>query len=203
MFRFGAFVFCTIFAVSGQIGDAAMSSSAVSAATKPDSTVKAAAQSVTPLQPVPLVMPPQSESPPDTPQAKPLADTLHPVDRLPVGDSLRIPVLDFDNADIRDILRGMGMQYGVNIYIEPGVTGTISLYLSDISVKNAIDFIVRRSGCAYTVENGIIKVYKPRETVPLPLRPKPFSNSGTVLSMSISGSFQLLMPHVCSATAPI
>lgn len=172
MFRFGAFVICTIFAVSGQVGDAAMSSSAVSVATKPDSTIAKAAQSVTPQQPVSLVMPSLSESPPEAPQTKPQVDTLHPVDRLPIGDSLRIPVLDLDNADIRDILRGMGMQYGVNIYIEPGVTGAVSLYLSDVSVKNAVDFIVRRSGCAYTVENGIIKVYKPVETPPLPPEPR-------------------------------
>ena len=102
---------------------------------------------------------------------------LYPIDKLPVNDSLRIPVLDFENADVRDVLRGIGMQYNVNIFLEPEVTGTISLYLSDISVRNAIDFIVKRSNYAYMVENGIIKVYKYKEPPPPPPEKPPVTFS--------------------------
>lgn len=99
-------------------------------------------------------------------------DTLHPVEMLPIPDSIRVPVLDFDKADIRDVLRGLGMQYNVNIYLEPEVTGTISLYLADISVKNAVDFIVKKNGFAYKVENNIVKVFKYTEPVKLPPPPE-------------------------------
>lgn len=97
---------------------------------------------------------------------------LYPVEKIPVADSIKIPVLDFKNTDIRDILRGLGMQYGVNIYVEPDVTGAVSLYLTDVSVKQAIDFIIKRNKFAYTVDNGIIKVYKYKEPPPPP-PPKP------------------------------
>ncbi len=97
---------------------------------------------------------------------------LYPIEKIPVPDSVRIPVLDFKNTDIRDVLRGLGMQYNVNIFLEPEVTGNVSLYLTDVSVKNAIDFIVKRSNFAYSVENGIIKVYK-FNAPPPPPPPKP------------------------------
>lgn len=93
-------------------------------------------------------------------------------DQIPVSDTLRIPVLDFKKTDIRDILRAIGMQYNVNIYLEPDVVGDISLYLVDIAVKDAIDFIIRRKGYDYRIRNNIVRVFKPREEPPPP-PPKP------------------------------
>ena len=128
-------------------------------------------QTINPKQPVPLRKAEKGE-PVVTPSPKKSAandEKLYPIAKLPVSDTIRIPVLDFDKADIRDVLRGLGMQYNVNIFLEPEVTGTISLYLSDISLRNAIDFIVKRSDYAYTVENEIVKVYKYEEPEPPPL----------------------------------
>jgi type II secretory pathway component GspD/PulD (secretin) len=96
------------------------------------------------------------------------AVTANPVDRIPVADSIKVPVLDFKNTDIRDVLRALGMQYNVNIYIEPDVTGEVSLYLVDVTVKSAIDFIIKRKNFSYVVENGIVKVFKPKEVPPPP-----------------------------------
>ncbi len=92
--------------------------------------------------------------------------------KIPVSDSIKVPVLDFKNTDIRDILRALGMQYNVNIYLDQDVKGEISLYLVDISVKDAIDFIVKRKNYDYTVKNNIVKVFKP-EPLPEPEPPKP------------------------------
>ena len=133
---------------------------------------------------------------PETPTLKPLSGiteketgqkNLYPIQSIPVPDSIRIPILDFKNTDIRDVLRGLGIQYNVNIYIEPDVTGAVSLYLTDVSVKNAIDFVVKRNGYAYTVENGIIKVYKYKAPPPPP-PPKPsvtFHSQNDLLDIDI------------------
>ena len=138
-------------------------------AAKPDAAVSdTAAQALAPQQPVQL-RPAQPGEAVGIPVEKGNGNTAsaqYPIEKLPVNDSLRIPVLDFENAEVRDVLRGIGMQYNVNIFLEPEVTGTISLYLSDISVRNAIDFIVKRSNYAYTVENDIVKVYKYKEPPP-------------------------------------
>jgi type II secretory pathway component GspD/PulD (secretin) len=96
----------------------------------------------------------------------------YPIDQIPIADSIKIPVLDFKNADVRDVLRGLGMTYKLNIFVDPEVTGPVTLYLTSVSVRSAIDFIVKRSGCVYTVENGIVKVYK-YKAPPAPLPPKP------------------------------
>lgn len=107
---------------------------------------------------------------------RPIIDTgalkteLWPFDKMPGPDSVKVPVLDFKNTDIRDILRALGMQYNINIYLDPDVTGTLSLYLVDVPVKKAIDFIIKRGNYAYTVENNIVKVYK--YSAPLPPPPK-------------------------------
>lgn len=95
-----------------------------------------------------------------------------PANSLPISDSLVAPVLDFKNADVGDVLRALGLQYSINIFLDPDVTGTISLYLTNIKVKDAIDFIVKRSNCVYVVEKGIVKVRKYKEPLPS-LPPKP------------------------------
>ena len=97
---------------------------------------------------------------------------VNPMAKISASDTAKIPVLDFKNADVRDVLRGIGMQYGINIYVEPDALGQVSLYLTNVTVKHAIDFVVKRSGNAYTVDNGIVKVYRPHAP-PAPEPPKP------------------------------
>lgn len=96
--------------------------------------------------------------------------TLNKPEFIPASDSLKIPVLDFKNTDIRDILRALGMQYSLNIYLEPEVTGNLSLYLVNISVRNAIDFVIKRGKFSYVVDRGIVKVFK--EASPPPPAPQ-------------------------------
>jgi type II secretory pathway component GspD/PulD (secretin) len=97
---------------------------------------------------------------------------LYPIDEIPVGDSIKIPVLDFKNTDIKDILRGLGIQYNVNIFVDPDVSGLVSLYLVDVTVRNAIDFIIKLNNCAYTVDNSIVRVYMYQAPPPSPPKPK-------------------------------
>jgi type II secretory pathway component GspD/PulD (secretin) len=92
-------------------------------------------------------------------------------DSFPIPDSVKIPVIDFKNTDIRDALLGLGMQYNINIFCEPTVTGAITLYLTNVRVRDAIDFIIKRHGFTYAIDNGIIKVFK--YTAPPPPPPPP------------------------------
>jgi type II secretory pathway component HofQ len=125
---------------------------------------------VAPTPAVPITTP----ASPSTSAAIPanIKDSLYPIERIPVSDTIKIPVLDFKNADIRDVLRGLGMQYGLNIFTDPDVQGPVTLYLTNVTLRSAIDFIVKRSGNAYAVESGIVKVYK-YKALPPPPPPKP------------------------------
>ncbi|MBD3422075.1 MAG: hypothetical protein GF398_18335 [Chitinivibrionales bacterium] len=132
--------------------------------------------------------PPQPKAPDKEP-----GPNLYPIEDIPLSDTVKAPVLDFKNTDIRDILRALGMQYGVNIYLEPDVQGKISLYLMDVPVKSAIDFICKRSKFAYKIDNGIVKVYKYEEPAPPPPPEPPvvFHYENGVLDIDIKD----LTPH--------
>ncbi len=127
------------------------------------------------------------EAPAEAASGKPQTEALNPIDRIPVSDTIKIPTLDFKNTDVRDVLRAIGMQYGVNIYLEENAKGSVSLYLADIPVRQAIDFIVKKAQLAYTVENEIVKVFK-YEAPPAPPPPKPpvvFKFEGGKLSLDV------------------
>jgi type II secretory pathway component GspD/PulD (secretin) len=150
-------------------------------AEKPDSAAQKTA--ATPQAAQTAVQAPEATAPVQVP-ADP---SKFPIDKIPVADSIKIPVLDFKNADVRDVLRGLGMQYKVNIFTEPDVTGPITLYLTNVSVRSAIDFVVKRSGCVYTVEGGIVKVAKYKAPPP-PEPPKPkvtFNMTGGLLNIDL------------------
>ena len=89
-----------------------------------------------------------------------VADSLHPIELLPISDTVKVPTLDFKNTSVVDILRALGVQYKVNIYIDPEVKGNTSFYLVNVPLKFAIDFIAKRNNLAYVVENNIIKIFK-------------------------------------------
>ena len=123
-------------------------------------------------QVMPVLRPQVAQAAPSPAAQVPDDSSLFPMDKIPVSDTIKIPVLDFKNVDVRDVLRGLGMQYKLNIFLDPEVTGQVTLYLTNVSVRSAIDFIAKRSGCAYTIENGIMKIYK-YKAPPAPLPPKP------------------------------
>ncbi len=127
------------------------------------------------------------QAPAPTPPADIQAVNLYPIEQIPITDTSTIPVLDFKNTDIRDVLRAIGMQYGVNIYLEPDVAGAISLYLVDIKVRDAIDFIVRRSKYAYRVRNGVVQIYKYEAPPPPPPKKPPvvFHVKGGLLTLDL------------------
>jgi len=86
-------------------------------------------------------------------------------DSLPVPDSLIIESLDFKDADIRDVLRGLGVQYGINIWMSPEVKGRIPIHFSNIKLRDAISFIINKYGFEYRVRRGIVEVYQPEAVV--------------------------------------
>ncbi len=69
--------------------------------------------------------------------------------------------LNVPKGDIREALRLVAEQGGLNISIGPGVEGEVSVFLSDATLDGALQSIAVDNGFAYKVENGIISVGKP------------------------------------------
>lgn len=69
--------------------------------------------------------------------------------------------LNVAKGDIRDALRLVAEQGGLNISIGPGVEGEVSVFLTDASLEGALEAIARHNGYDYRVDRDIISVSKP------------------------------------------
>lgn len=72
--------------------------------------------------------------------------------------------LNVPKGDIREALRLVAEQGGLNISIGPGVEGEVSVFLTDATLDGALKSIAVDNGYAYKVDNGIISVAKPPES---------------------------------------
>lgn len=85
----------------------------------------------------------------------------------------------FQKAEVADVFRVLGELAGLNVLVDPSVTGQVTFFLHRIPVMDAIDLVARSSGFAYKVVDGTLIVAAPqrlqaqfaRETVAtVPLR---------------------------------
>jgi len=78
-------------------------------------------------------------------------------------DSNLIEYLEFREVDIKDVLRQLAKQYGLNIVFSESVKGPITVQLHDITIEEALDAIVSANGYVYTKKGNIYKVTTPQE----------------------------------------
>ncbi len=90
---------------------------------------------------------------------------------LPIPDSIKVEALNVRNTEIRDVLQGLGVQYGINILMAANVAGPISVNLHKIKLKEAVRLIAEENGYVLSVVHGAIKVDK--KTTPPPALPPP------------------------------
>lgn len=69
--------------------------------------------------------------------------------------NIKLQLLD---SDIRDALRMVAKQGGINLVLSNGVQGTISLELEDVSIQETLDAIVSVGGYQYTKKGNIVTV---------------------------------------------
>jgi type II secretory pathway component HofQ len=50
-------------------------------------------------------------------------------DSLPIADTVIIQELSVRNTEIRDLLQGLAVQYGLNLYMDKEVSGSVSVNL--------------------------------------------------------------------------
>lgn len=66
--------------------------------------------------------------------------------------------LSFTNANLTTVLSGISGLYGVNILIDKGITGTVTVNLKDVVLKDGISAILKANDYSYTIEDDMIKV---------------------------------------------
>lgn len=66
--------------------------------------------------------------------------------------------MDFQNADIRTVLRSFSVYSGKNIIASPEVAGEITVFLEDVPWRAALDLVLRANGYGAKEEKGVIRV---------------------------------------------
>lgn len=66
--------------------------------------------------------------------------------------------LDLKGMDIKDVLRILSQKSGLNIVADKDVKGTVSLYLRDIDVMDALDIVILTNSLAYERKGTLIRV---------------------------------------------
>ena len=125
---------------------------------------------VSPLQaPVLQVAAQQAQAPP--PQ-QPTAAAPQPAAAVPAAqqpDPAQAPAdpprftgfpisLDFQDADLRAVLRTFAEISGLNVVIDTTIQGTVDVALRDVPWDQALDIILRSNGLDYEVEGAIVRI---------------------------------------------
>ncbi len=71
------------------------------------------------------------------------------------GEPLSMRLKD---ADIKDVLRTFSELTGLNIVIDPGVSGSVTVELHDVPWDQALDLILKINGLDYILENNVLRV---------------------------------------------
>ena len=66
--------------------------------------------------------------------------------------------LDFQQADLRAVLRTFSAISGLNVVIDPGVAGVVDVALRDVPWDQALDVILRTNRLGYAVEGSIVRI---------------------------------------------
>ena len=122
------------------------------------------AQSPKPQQPAPATPAPKPQPAPvpatPPPAAKPDPASLTGTQRSDgqkqyTGNPVS---LDFQNADLRSVLRTFAEISGLNMVIDPNVQGSVDIVLTDVPWDQALDTILRANNLGYTVDGTIVRI---------------------------------------------
>ena len=107
---------------------------------------------------------------------------------LPAGAMKRIKNLNFRNIDIQDLLRGLGLEYNLNLIVAGNVTQMATIRLADIPVIEAVITICRQYGLQLKQTDDVFQVSEYTQPKPKPSLPKITVNADSTLTMNFTGN---------------
>lgn len=66
--------------------------------------------------------------------------------------------LDFENTDIKDVIRVLAQKSGVNIILGQDVAATVTIQLKDMTWEKALDIILKNYNLTYKKEENLIRI---------------------------------------------
>lgn len=116
--------------------------------------------------------PPDSANPRSEP-AGPIVDTV-----------IVIPRLEFSGIKLFDAITALARAYNMSAYIDSSVTGIIHLRLDNVTLNDALLFIIEQYELAWDKTGSIIRIYKP-VPLPPPLEPLNIVYTDGLLSVNV------------------
>lgn len=96
------------------------------------------------------------------------ADSLR-LSELPREYFLPLDVLNVRDADLRDVLRGIGESYGVSLLVDNDIQARVTFSLERMSVLDALRTIARTWNLRLEQQAGVLRVVRPRTPSPIPV----------------------------------
>jgi type II secretory pathway component GspD/PulD (secretin) len=78
----------------------------------------------------------------------------------PISGADGLVSLNCKNSDVRDILRGLGEQAGVNLIVDPSVSGTLTMTLTEVSFETALGVVCEAAKLTYAKEGPVYRVVR-------------------------------------------
>lgn len=84
-----------------------------------------------------------------------------------VNPKIKVPLIDFKDVKICDILIALAKTYSLNFWVDPQITAVGSVYLENVKLVDALQFVIERYNLTYDKKGNIISFYlsKPEEKV--------------------------------------
>ncbi len=114
------------------------------------------------------------------------ADSVSTTDRL-VDTQLVIPKLDFSGVRLADALAAISRAYKQSLYVDSTVTGTLILRLENVSLNDALLFIVKQHNLSWERTGKVLKLYKVEPPAPAP-KPLNITFENKELSCDVQGA---------------
>jgi type IV pilus secretin PilQ/predicted competence protein len=112
--------------------------------------VPAPAQAPPPALAMPS-LPAQQEPPKESFEAK----TIGQAPKVYTGHPIN---LDFKDGDLQDIFRLFADISGLNVVVNPGVSGKVTLKLTEVPWDQALDLILKTNGLGRTIDDNVIRI---------------------------------------------
>jgi type IV pilus assembly protein PilQ len=66
--------------------------------------------------------------------------------------------LDFREGDLQDIFRLFADISGLNVVVNPGISGRVTLKLTEVPWDQALDLILKINGLGYSIEDNVLRI---------------------------------------------
>jgi type IV pilus assembly protein PilQ len=99
-----------------------------------------------------------------------LPDTIEVVPDVRLLDTtVVLPVVEFRDTPLKEALEALARPYGVDLWVDPSVTGSVSMRLTNVTLDSALLFLITNNKLSFSRDQGIIRIFpKPPEPPPSP-----------------------------------